>query len=358
MRARIAVPLRRELPSHGQRRCDAALPVGRRAEASGRLPAAHRPRIGVEFGAQPGDLGRRLGTTALQRRPAAERGGAGRRPHPHAVLRHPLERGVARLQHRRETVDQQSLQHGAVRDPELGQRGVVHADPAAQPLEADVLAAEPVHCAGTAHALHCRVEPECQQNARVGRRMAGTALDRLDRAVQRGEIEPLGEAPDEARPVIRRQQVLQADRPQAHLPPLSLAQPRSPAGARRGPLPGQNPEQTSFGARRHPAHRVTISPNLLRHCTDGINRSDPDERFTGSELAGDWHAHPGPNASKASPMAPQGPWTARRAAFLSSAFGSPKTARSDRRQAGRTACGALGARCSTTYRMKCAYRLR
>jgi hypothetical protein len=160
VRALIGLPLGRELPGHGQGRFDAALAVGRRAQASGRLSAAHHPRIGVELGSQPSDLGCRFGAAALQRRPAAERGGPGRGPHPHAVLRHPLERGVAARQHRREAVDQQALQHGAVRDPEVGQGGVVHADPAAQPLEADVLAAQPVQLAGAAHAHHRGVEPE------------------------------------------------------------------------------------------------------------------------------------------------------------------------------------------------------
>src|ERR687893_756137 len=164
---------------------------------------------------------RRSRSAAARRRASARR----RRRPPGAVLRHPRERGVAGLQHRREAVDQQLLQHGAVGDPELRQGGVVHADPAAQPLEADVLAAQPVQLAGAAHTLHRGVEPERQQNAGVGRRVPRTALDRLDRATQRREIEPLRKGPDEASPVIRRQPVLQAEGPQAHLPPLGLAQP-------------------------------------------------------------------------------------------------------------------------------------
>jgi hypothetical protein len=80
---------------------------------------------------------------------------------------------VAGLQHRRETVDQQTLQHGAVRNAELRQRGWVHANPAAQPLETNVLAAQPVQLARAPYLLHRGIEPERQQKARVGRRMTG-----------------------------------------------------------------------------------------------------------------------------------------------------------------------------------------
>jgi hypothetical protein len=143
-----------------------------------------------------------------------------------------------------------------MRDAEVGQRRVVHADPAAQPLEADVLAAQPVQLAGAAHALHRGVEPECQQDARVGRRMTGVALDRLDRAIQRRQVQPLGERPDEARPVIRRQQILQTDRPQADLPPLGPAQPWRRHGPLHRHLLRQALEQARARSLGHPAHRA------------------------------------------------------------------------------------------------------
>ena len=63
----------------------------------------------------------------------------------------------------------------------FGQRRVVHADAAAQPLEADVLEAQPVQLARAAHALHRGVESQRQQDAWVSRWMPGAALDRLDR---------------------------------------------------------------------------------------------------------------------------------------------------------------------------------
>jgi hypothetical protein len=205
--------LGRQLLGHGQSRCDALLALRRRALPGGGLTPAQAPGVGLEFGPQSGDLGRCLGATALERRLPAERRSAGGGSHPHAILGHPLERGVTGLQHRREAVDQQTPQHGAVCNPELRQRGGVHAHPAAQPLEADVLAAQPVQLARAPHPLDRGVEPKRQQKARVGRRMTGMTLDRFDRAIQRREIEPLGKGPDKARPVVRRQQIVQADRP-------------------------------------------------------------------------------------------------------------------------------------------------
>ena len=51
------------------------------------------------------------------------------------------------------------------------------------------------------------------------------------------------------------------------LPPLGSAQSRSPRGPCCRHLLRQDPEEASSGTRHHPTHRVTISPNLLRHGT-------------------------------------------------------------------------------------------
>ena len=62
-----------------------------------------------------------------------------------------VHRPLARPQHRRETVDQQRLQHGAMNHAELSQHRVVHSDTTAQQLEAGVLTAQPAQFARIAH---------------------------------------------------------------------------------------------------------------------------------------------------------------------------------------------------------------
>ena len=119
----------------------------------------------------------------LERDLAAEerRGGAGRRPHPACRPAPPARARRGRTEHRRDGCDQQTLQHGAMRNAEVGQGRVVDADPAAQPFEAGAVVARHSQCqfARAAYALHRGVEPERRQKARVGRRMTRTALGGL-----------------------------------------------------------------------------------------------------------------------------------------------------------------------------------
>jgi hypothetical protein len=55
-------------------------------------------------------------------------GCTGRGPHPHPVLRHPVQPHHPRLQQGGQAVHQQALQQRAVADPEVRQRLLVHAD--------------------------------------------------------------------------------------------------------------------------------------------------------------------------------------------------------------------------------------
>jgi hypothetical protein len=116
-----------------------------------------------------------------------------------------------------------------VRDPEVGQRLVVHAHAAAQPLEGEMLRAQAGHLAGAADPFDGGEQPKRHQDARIGRRMARTSLNRLDCRVERRQVQTFDEAPDQTHPVIRRDQVVQADRPQRHLAPLRRPQTRASA---------------------------------------------------------------------------------------------------------------------------------
>jgi hypothetical protein len=61
-------------------------------------------------------------------------------------------------------------------------------------------------------------------------------LDGFDRVVERAEIEPLDERPDEAGAVVGRQQRLEIDRPQLELCPVRPLHPRLRVHRRDGIL--------------------------------------------------------------------------------------------------------------------------
>jgi hypothetical protein len=108
-----------------------------------------------------------------------------------------------------------------------------------------MLLAQAGEFAGAADPLHRRVQPQRHQDARVSRRMARPTRHRLDLRIQRRQIQPLHETPHQAHPVIGRNQFVQADRPQLHLPPFRHAKPRPPAARkRRQRLLGQVVEQS------------------------------------------------------------------------------------------------------------------
>ena len=65
-----------------------------------------------------------------QRRAPTKRGGASGGPHPHPVLRHPLQAHHAGLEQSAIAVDQELFQESAVAEAEVVQRLVVHTDAA------------------------------------------------------------------------------------------------------------------------------------------------------------------------------------------------------------------------------------
>jgi len=142
---------------------------------------------------------------------------------------------------------------------------VVDADPAAQPLERQVLPAQPGEGAGAADAFDGGEEPQGHEQARIGRRVAGPALHRLDGGVQRREIEPLDEGPDQTHAVLRGHEVVEAQRPQLDLRALGPTQPRPPGTGRLGPgLGGQRVEQRLVHGLLHIVIGITMSlPHLV-----------------------------------------------------------------------------------------------
>jgi hypothetical protein len=127
--------------------------------------------------------------------------------------------------------------------------------PAAQPLERQVLLAQPGQRAGAADPLDRRVQPQRHQQAGVGRRMAGPPFDGLDPGVERREVEPFDEPPHQADPVPGRDQLVEAERAQLDLAPLrgAQAQPAARRG-RVGSALGQLGEQPLI----HGHHQVSM----------------------------------------------------------------------------------------------------
>ena len=82
--------------------------------------------------------------------------------------------------------------------------------------------------------------------------MARAALHRADRAVERREVEALGEGPHQAHPMLRGHEGVEAQRPQLHLPALRQPQPRPTALPRpRRHMLWQRPEQPIRIVHRH-----------------------------------------------------------------------------------------------------------
>lgn len=107
--------------------------LGRRPFAGRGHAARGRRRIVVDFGFQRRDLGLGLGEEALEGRPAAIRGGPGRRPDPHPVLGDGRHGHQAIGEQRRDVRREQPVEDVGVLDPEGGERVVIHPDAAADP---------------------------------------------------------------------------------------------------------------------------------------------------------------------------------------------------------------------------------
>ena len=198
----------------------------------GRRPFAgrdHPPRGGrgvvIELGLECRDLGLGLREEALEGGPAAIRRGSRPGPDPHPVLGHGGHGHQAIGEQGRDALGEELVEDVGVVDPEGGEGVVVHPDPTSEPAVGVVLGAQAIERPGRADRLERGVQPQRGQDRRVDRRSPGVALDRLDPIVQRAEIEPLDERPDEARPVVGRQETVEIDRTKLELATVGTLQP-------------------------------------------------------------------------------------------------------------------------------------
>ena len=185
----------------------------------------------VELGAQRGQPRLGILERPLQAPPASVARGARRGAHPDPVVGHPLQGQLAAREERREGLLEEPLEERRLGHPEVGEGVVVDAHPAAQPAVGVVLLAQAREGACRAHPLTRRVQPQRHQDGRVDGRPARVALDGPDAGVEGGQVEPFGERPHQACPVVGGQQRVEVDRAEHHLGPVGPLQPRPTTGA-------------------------------------------------------------------------------------------------------------------------------
>ena len=142
-----------------------------------------------------------------------------------------------------------------------------------------MLLALPRQFAGTADPLRGCIQPQRQQDARVGRRMPGLTLHRLDRAVQRCQVQPFDEAPDQAHPMFVRNQALEVHGAKRYLPPVRRAKPgKCNARPLRRRLDRQSFDQRRTIFLRHSDTTMRISMAILANPIPVDPRNPPRQR--------------------------------------------------------------------------------
>ena len=121
----------------------------------------------------------------------------------------------------------------------------------------DVRRAEPIQRPGAPHTLHRGVQPQGQEEFRVGGRAAGLAVDRGDDLVERGQVQLLDVGPHAPGPVVFGEEALQVDGPQADLGAIGLTEPGRTGSRLQGRL--RCTRFTSW----EPRHRVSSTGGLF-----------------------------------------------------------------------------------------------
>ncbi len=141
-----------------------------------------------------------------------------------AVQRHPLQGdqtlGAQHPQYLREQIVQRRLLTGT----KPRQRAVTDRLQPAQPLQRRFIFAPPRHLARRADPAAVGIQPQTDQNLRIGMLSPRPALHRGDRGIIPAQIQPPHQLPNRPRRVIFLNQSLHIDRPHHHLPPIHWRQ--------------------------------------------------------------------------------------------------------------------------------------
>ena len=174
----------------------------------GFLPLASSSTVAIEFGLEGFDLLAGFLQKLFQLRPATERTASGRGANAEPVLGDPFELHHARLEKRGDRVRQQAVQKGLVLNAEVGQRVVIQGNAPADPLVRRVRFAQPIQFAGAADPLDRGIQPQRQENPRVGSRPAHRSLDRLKFRQQGRKVQTVHVIPNHPGPMILGDQVV------------------------------------------------------------------------------------------------------------------------------------------------------
>ena len=216
--ARLA--LRLEPFERRPRSCRARLNLARRPVLRRLAPAARGPRIAcqllLESGQPLGDRGFDL--DEFFARPEQFLAGVG------ADLR-AVDGDLSKADQpfadqRGHALRQQSVERLEVFDPEVGKPVMVQRHAARQPPIGGVALRKPLQFPRRTDPFDRRIEPQRQQDRRVGRRPSRFALARENLIVKLRKIEALDETPDDARAMLRRQKPLEIDHIPAQLTPI------------------------------------------------------------------------------------------------------------------------------------------
>src|ERR1700722_15607040 len=115
----------------------------------------------------------------------------------------------------------------------VGQGVIIHRHAAANPAKGDMVPAQAIQLPRTSHAAKGCVEPQREENSRIGGRLTGAAFDRLDSGDQFRQIEPAYVGPSDFGLVVVWQQFIERTLLKSGLIPNRLTQPSGAASRRQ-----------------------------------------------------------------------------------------------------------------------------
>ena len=166
-------------------------------------------RIRLQFLPQLRHLLLRLGQRLLQGGLAAKRSRPGTGANFHPVLCHAVQAHQSFGHQAGHALGQQTIQQFDVLRAKVGKGVIVHRHAAANPPIRRMVLAQSVQFSGTAHAAERRVQPQRQQDARVGGRLSRTALDRLNCRPQLRQVQAADVVPHDPSFVFLREQLVE-----------------------------------------------------------------------------------------------------------------------------------------------------
>ena len=155
-------------------------------------------------------LGPRLGALLLQGGAAMKGGSASAGADPHAILGGAVEGDQPSAAQDVDGVAEQRFEEVGVSDAEGREGGVIDRDTAGQPAEGVVAAAQVVQTPRADDAGKGGIQPQGDEDTRVGGGMSGPPQARADAVIQQGKVQRLDVSPDAACGVVGLEEFLKS----------------------------------------------------------------------------------------------------------------------------------------------------